>query len=117
MKGRWACAALTLIKDQLVKPILSGAEWELKADDNSLDRKEWCFPNEEEHKTIPEGDMMHSQVDEEMEEPHGNWSEREIPIDKREEILAEVPQEVRRSVRRAYRRLGHPSKSTFMRMM
>ena len=97
-------------KDSLLKAALEGAEVSL----NQLDKVTPCFPETVPERKVPEEQFMRPQVDEEMEHPQANWSDNEIPMEKREEILAEVPKEVRQSVRRAHRGLGHPSKSLFL---
>ncbi len=67
---------------------------------------------------LAEEQMMHPAVDEEREDDRKlNWSENEIPEDKRDGILTRVSKEIRRSVRRAHRGLGHPSRRTFTKML
>jgi hypothetical protein len=51
------------------------------------------------------------------EEPEGNWSELEIPEHFRQETLEKVDKETRKMVRKAHRGLGHPERSTLLRMM
>lgn len=66
---------------------------------------------------VPEEEMMHPDVDEDLNDEQENWSEAEIPKDKRETITRNFPQAVRQAVRRMHRGLGHPSWSTFLKMM
>jgi hypothetical protein len=47
----------------------------------------------------------------------GNWSDQELPQHLREDVLNTVPAHVRREVRKAHNGLGHPHKTTFLRMM
>ena len=51
------------------------------------------------------------------EEPEGNWSEMEIPEHFRQEMLQKVDTSTRRMVRKAHRGLGHPGRTTMLRMM
>ncbi len=67
---------------------------------------------------------MHPEIDEEQNETDGeeaveiqNWSDMELPSEKREDILTKVPQQVRRAVRKSHRGLGHPSKQVFLKML
>jgi len=46
----------------------------------------------------------------------GNWSDEEIPRPLRADTLQAVPAAIRREVRKAHNGLGHPSKTTFLRM-
>lgn len=60
---------------------------------------------------LPEEELMFDEPDQ------ASWSEEELPDDKRVEMLAKVPPEVRRAVRRTHLDLGHPSRQTFLDMM
>ncbi len=73
---------------------------------------------------FPEEKVMHPEIDEEQHEASGeeaveinNWSDMELPSDRREDILAKVPQHVRISVRKSHRGLGHPSKQVCLNML
>ena len=46
-----------------------------------------------------------------------DWSANELPADLRHDLLQQIPKEIRRQVRKAHVGLGHPSKTTFLRMM
>ena len=67
--------------------------------------------------SVREEEMMHPDRDEERNNDLENWSEEEINKDKREEIRTSVPQKVRQAVRRMHRGLGHPSRTTFLKML
>ena len=68
--------------------------------------------------TVPEETAMQPDVDEDKGDYDiGNWSEEELPQDKRGDLLIKVPKDVRQSVRRAHRGLGHPTRKAFLKMM
>ena len=61
---------------------------------------------------------MHPDVDEEADcGTINNWSDEELPEDKRNDLLVKVPKAVRQSVRRAHRGLGHPTRRVFLKML
>ena len=46
-----------------------------------------------------------------------DWSANELPADLRHDVMQKIPKEIRRQVRKAHVGLGHPSRTTFLRMM
>ena len=46
-----------------------------------------------------------------------DWSSNELPESIREELYQKTPKETRQSIRKAHHGLGHPSRSTFVRML
>jgi hypothetical protein len=64
-----------------------------------------------------EGAFMNPEELEATRDNLGNWSDQEIPRPLREDILNSVPAHIRREVRKAHNGLGHPHKTTFLRMM
>ena len=51
------------------------------------------------------------------EEINMNWSDNEIPSEQREDLLRKVPKATRQEVRRTHNGLGHPSRTTLLRLM
>ena len=66
---------------------------------------------------IAEETFMSPEDDDAIRDDTGNWSDEEIPRPIRADTLQAVPAAVRREVRKAHNGLGHPSKTTFLRMM
>jgi hypothetical protein len=61
--------------------------------------------------------LMSPEDTEDIRDDTGNWSDEEVPRPHRTDILQSVPAAVRREVRKAHNGLGHPSKTSCLRMM
>ncbi len=51
------------------------------------------------------------------DQPELNWSATEVHEKSREAILRTIPKEIRQGVRKQHYSLGHPAKTTYLRMM
>lgn len=61
--------------------------------------------------TVSEDTFMPAQ------ERSDEWSAQEVPEKFREEVLKRIPRAIRREVRRMHHGLGHPKRTTFLRML
>ena len=59
----------------------------------------------EPEQTLPEEDMMHPD-EEEYDNMEPSWSENEVPIAVRDDVLTKVPKTVRRAVRKSHMGFG-----------
>jgi hypothetical protein len=94
----------------------SSAESEHEDQDMQPGEPEQVDPDED-GAVAPEEAYLNPDELEASREDVGNWSDQEIPDKYRKEVLAEVPAHIRREVRKAHNGLGHPAKTTFLRMM